>query len=144
MAEQENKALVRRYYDEVFNERRVDLLDQLAVENYVEHDPFPGQGDGRADLRARVELILAAMNPLRFEVQDVIAEGDRVVVRWVQQGTQSGNFMGIPPTGRQYTMAGIDIHRLRDGVMAEHWHVVDLFGLLQQLGAIPAPNAAGA
>jgi len=144
MGEQENKALVRRYYTEVFNERRVDLVDGLAVEDYVEHDPFPGQGDGRTDLRARVELILAAMNPLRFEVQDVIAEGDRVVVRWVQQGTQSGAFMGIPPTGRQYTFAGIDIHRLRDGLMAEHWHVVDLFGLLQQLGAIPAPSTAAA
>ena len=145
MAQQDdNKALVRRYYDEVFNERRVELVDELAVEDYVEHDPFPGQGDGRADLRARVELILAAMNPLRFDVQDVVAEGDRVVVRWVQQGTQTGPFMGMPPTGRQYTMAGIDVHRLRDGRMAEHWHVVDLFGLLQQLGAIPAPGAAAA
>lgn len=144
MAEHENKALVRRYYDEVFNDRRVDLVDQIAVEDYVEHDPFPGQGDGRADLRARVELILAAMNPLRFEVQDMIAEGDRVVVRWVQQGSQSGSFMGIPPTGRQYTSAGIDVHRLRDGLMAEHWHVVDLFSLLQQLGAIPTPSTAAA
>jgi steroid delta-isomerase-like uncharacterized protein len=144
MVELENKALVRRYYDEVFNERRVDLVNRLAVEDYVEHDPFPGQGDGRADLRARVELILAAMNPLRFEVQDMIAEGDRVVVRWVQQGTQSGSFMGIPPAGRRYTFAGIDIHRVRDGLMAEHWHVVDLFTLLQQLGAIPAPSAAPA
>ena len=144
MAEQENKALVRRYYEEVFNERRVDLIDQLAIEDYLEHDPFPGQGDGRADLRARVELILAAMKPLRFEIQDLVAEGDRVVVRWVQQGVQSGNFMGIPPTGSEYTMAGIDVHRLRDGRMAEHWHVVDLFALLQQLGAIPAPGAAAA
>ena len=142
MAEQDNKALVRRYYEEVFNQRSVDLVDELAVEDYVEHDPFPGQGDGRADLRARVELILAAMRPLQFEIQELVAEGDRVVARWVQQGTQSGSFMGIPPTGREYTMAGIDVHRLRDGRMAEHWHVVDLFGLLQQLGAIPAPAAA--
>lgn len=137
-----NKALVRRYYDEVFNARRVELVDQLAVEDYVEHDPFPGQGDGRSDLRARVELILAAMKPLRFDIEDVVAEGDRVVVRWVQQGKQSGPFMGIPPTGREFTTAGIDIHRLRDGRMTEHWHVVDLFALLQQLGAIPAAGAA--
>lgn len=144
MAEQDNKALVRRYYDEVFNQRDVDLVDQLAVDDYVEHDPFPGQGDGRGDLKARVQLILDAMRPLRFEVQDVVAEGDTVVVRWVQRGTQSGSFMGIPSTGREFTIAGIDIHRLRDGRMAEHWHVVDLFALLQQLGAIPAPSAAGA
>lgn len=138
--EQANKALVLRYYDEVFNQRNIALVDQIAVDDYVEHDPFPGHGDGIGDLRARVELILGAMNPLQFDVQDVVAEGDKVVVRWVQQGAQSGTFMGIPATGRQYTMAGIDIHRLRDGRMAEHWHVVDLLGLLQQLGAIPAPS----
>ena len=144
MADQGSKELVRRYYEQVFNERRPDVVDQLAVEDYVEHDPFPGQGDGRADLKARVRLILDAMNPLHFSVEDVVAEGDRIVVRWVQQGTQSGPFMGIPPTGRQFTIAGIDVHRMRDGLMAEHWHVVDLFGLLQQLGAIPAPSTAGA
>jgi len=144
MAEQDNKAQVRRYYDEVFNQRGVALVDQLAVEDYVEHDPFPGQGDGRADLKARVQLILDAMNPLRFEIQDLVAEDDKVVVRWLQRGTQSGTFMGIPPSGREFTISGIDIHRLRDGRMAEHWHVVDVFALLQQLGAIPAPSAAGA
>ena len=138
--EQANKALVRRYYDEVFNQRDVALVDQIAVSDYVEHDPFPGHGDGLADLKARVELILGAMNPLRFDVQDIVAEGDKVVVRWVQRGAQSGAFMGIPATGRQFTMAGIDIHRLRDGRLAEHWHVVDLLGLLQQLGALPAPS----
>ena len=143
MADQNNKSLVRRYYDEVFNQRVPGLVDQLAVEDYVEHDPFPGQGDGRADLRSRVQLILDAMNPLRFTIEDVVAEGDRVVVRWVQHGAQTGSFMGIPPTGREYTMAGIDVHRLRNGLLAEHWHVVDLFGLLQQLGAIPATSAAG-
>jgi steroid delta-isomerase-like uncharacterized protein len=144
MADQDIKALVRRYYDAVFNQRNVDLVDQLALEEYVEHDPFPGQGDGRADLKARVQLILDAMNPVRFEIEDMIAEGDKVVVRWTQRGSQTGSFMGIPPTGREFTIAGIDIHRLRDGRMAEHWHVVDLFALLQQLGAIPAPSAASA
>ena len=143
MTEQDsNKALVRRYYDDVFNQRNIGLVATLAVEDYVEHDPFPGQGDGRADLEARVRLILDAMNPLQFNVQDVVAEGDRVVVRWTQSGTQSGNFMGIPGTGRTFSIAGIDIHRIREGRMAEHWHVVDLFSLLQQLGAIPAPSGA--
>jgi steroid delta-isomerase-like uncharacterized protein len=144
MTEQPNKAVVRSYYEEVFNERNVDLIDQLSVEDYVEHDPFPGQGNGRSDLKARVRLILDSMNPLRFEIEDIVAEGDRVVVRWSQTGTQSGNFMGIPPSGRNFTFAGIDVHRLRDGRMAEHWHVIDLFGLLQQLGAIPAPSGSAA
>jgi steroid delta-isomerase-like uncharacterized protein len=137
-----NKALVRRYYDEAFNGRRPELVDELGVEDYVEHDPFPGMGNGRADLKARVQGILAAFNPLVFTIEDVIAEGNRVVVRWSQVGTHSGDFMGIPATGKQFTIAGIDVHRIRDARMAEHWHVVDQFALLSQLGVLPQPTGA--
>ncbi|MGZ4138522.1 MAG: ester cyclase [Actinomycetota bacterium] len=142
MSQPDTKVIVRRYYEEVFNQRNVDIADDLAVEDYVEHDPFPGQGNGRSDLKARVQAILAAFNPLHFTVEDIVAEGDRVVVRWSQTGTHTGNFMGIPPTGKTFSIAGIDIHELREGRMAEHWHVVDLFALLQQLGVIPAPTSA--
>lgn len=131
---------MRRYYEEVFNQRRTGLIDQLAVEDYVEHDPFPGQGNGRADLTARVEAILAAFAPLQFRLEHLVAENDQVVARWCQTGTHTGAFLGIPPTGRQFTITGIDIHKLRDGRMAEHWHAVDLYRLLQQLGAIPTPD----
>ena len=144
MSGQDNKSVVRRYYEEVFNQREVDLVDQLAIEDYIEHDPFPGQGNGRADLKARVQAILSAFAPLQFRLDDVVAEEDQVVVRWSQTGTHSGAFMGIPSTGREFAIAGIDIHKLRDGRMAEHWHVVDLYGLLMQLGVIPAPTAAPA
>jgi steroid delta-isomerase-like uncharacterized protein len=144
MSIEENKAIVRRYYEEVFNQRKVDLVDEIAVEDYVEHDPFPSQGNGRSDLKARVQAILSAYNPMRFKMEDVVAEGEKVVVRWSQTATHSGNFMGIPPTGRAVTVAGIDIHALRDRRMAEHWHVVDMFGLLQQLGVIPAASGAAA
>lgn len=144
MSGQDNKTVVRRYYEEVFNHHQTALIDQLAVEDYVEHDPFPGQGNGRADLKARVQAILAAFSPLQFRLEDLVAEEDRVVARWSQTGTHTGPFLGIPPTRRQFTITGIDIHQLRDGRMAEHWHVVDLYGLLQQLGAIPAPNTTPA
>jgi steroid delta-isomerase-like uncharacterized protein len=144
MSVQDNKTVVRRYYEEVFNQRKTSLIGQLAVDDYREHNPFPGQGDGRADLEARVQAILGAFAPLQFRLEDLVAENDRVVARWSQTGTHTGAFMGIPPTGRQFTITGIDIHKLRNGRMAEHWHVVDLFGLLQQLGAIPAPNATPA
>ena len=79
---------------------------------------------------------------MRFTIEDVVAEGDRVVVRWTQSATQIGAFMGIPPAGRTATFAGIDVHRLRDGRMAEHRHVIDFFSLLQQFGALPAPSWA--
>jgi steroid delta-isomerase-like uncharacterized protein len=144
MSTEENKRTVKRYYEEALNGRNVDLIDELAVEDYVENDPFPGQGNGRGDLKARAQLILDAFQPLEFTIEDVVAEGDRVVVRWSQVGTNSGSFMGMPPTGRAYTINGIDIHVLRDGRMAEHWHVVDQLGLLQQLGAIPTPSGAPA
>src|SRR5712692_6391783 len=133
MPNSDSKAIVRRYYDEVLNQRQVDAIDELASEDYVEHDPFPGQGNGRADLKARAQLLLGAFNPLKFTVEDVIAEGDRVVVRWTNTGTHSGAFLGIPPTGREATVAGIDIHVVRDGRMTEHWHVVDQLAMLQQL-----------
>lgn len=144
MSIEQNKATVRRYYDEVFNQRKVDLVDELAVEDYVENNPFPGMGNGRNDLKARVQAILGAFNPMSFKVEELVAEGEKVVARWTQTATHSGSFMGIPPTGKEVTVAGIDIHLLRDGRMAEHWHVVDQFGLLQQLGAIPAPSGAHA
>jgi steroid delta-isomerase-like uncharacterized protein len=78
----------------------------------------------------------------QFTIEDVIAEGDKVAVRWTNSGTHVGNFAGIPATGKTFTIAGVDIHRMRDGKMAEHWHVVDQLTMLQQLGIIPAPEPA--
>src|ERR1700682_1104769 len=144
MASSDNKAVVSRYYDEVLNRRKVEVLDEIAAEDYIEHDPFPGQGNGRADLKARVAGLHNAFNPLRFTVEDVIAEDDKVVVRWTNAGKDSGGLMGIPPTGKEFGIAGIDIHVVRDGRMAEHWHVVGLLGQMQQVGLIPAPGGAPA
>jgi steroid delta-isomerase-like uncharacterized protein len=144
MASDDNKAVVSRYYDEVLNQRKVDVLDEIAAEDYVEYSPLPGMGNGRADLKARVAGFHNAFNPLRFTVEDVIAEDDKVVVRWTNAGKDSGGFMGIPPTGKEFGIAGIDIHVVRDGRLAEHWHVVDLLGQMQQLGLIPAPGGSPA
>ena len=144
MSIEENKAVVRRYYDEVLNQRKVDVLDQLAVEDYIEHDPFPGQGNGRADLKARAKLLHDAFNPLSFTIQDVIAEGDKVVVRWTNAGTDKGGFLGAPATGKDFGTTGIDIYTVPDGRLAEHWHVVDLLTQMQQMGVIPALEGAGA
>ena len=133
----QNKTVVSRYYADVLNGGEVDLLDEIAVEDYVEHDPLPGQGNGRTDFKQRVETLRSAFAPISFTVEDVIAEGDRVVVRWRSSGKHSGEFLGIPPTDREYTINGIDIHACRDGRLAEHWHVVDQLAQLQQLGLVP-------
>ena len=102
----------------------------------------PGQRPRR--LKARVAGLCGAFNPLHFTIEDVIAEGDKVVVRWTNAGVHSGGFMGIPATGKQFGIAGIDIHVVRGAKLAEHWHVVDQLAQMQQLGLIPRPEAAGA
>jgi len=140
----QNRAIVRRYYDEVLNGRNVAVLDEIAVEDYIENDPFPGMGNGREQLKLRAGALLSAFSPCTFKIEDIVAEGDRVAVRWRSRGTQSGEFMGIPPTNRSYEIAGIDFHRLADGRMAEHWHVVDQLSQLQQLGLLPTSQGASA
>jgi steroid delta-isomerase-like uncharacterized protein len=139
MSTESNAAVVRRYYDEVLNARRIELIDELAVADYQEHDPLPGQREGREGLTDRARALVEGLAPT-FTVEDLVAEGDRVVVRWTNTGTHVGTFFGIPPTGRSFSIAGIDIHRLSGGRLAEHWHVVDTLTMLQQLGVIPAPQ----
>jgi len=138
MLDTANKAVVRRYYDEVLNQRKVDVLDQIAVEDYVEHDPFPGQGNGLADLKARVAALQHMFNPLRFTVEDVIAEGDKVVARNTVTGTHQGEFMGVGPTGKSVTYNEIFIFRFADGLVVETWGVVDVYAQMKQIGVIPA------
>jgi steroid delta-isomerase-like uncharacterized protein len=136
-----NKALVRRFYDQVLNSRQFEAIDDIAVADYEEHDPLPGQGEGRNGLRDRVTMLAGALAPT-FTVEDVVAEADRVVVRWTNSGRHVGDFLGIPPTDRPFAIAGIDIYRIANGRLAEHWHVVDQLAMLQQLGLIPAPERA--
>ena len=143
MSVEPNKTLVRRYYDEVLNGRRVELLDELAAPDYVENNPLPGQGTGREGLKQRVTMLVDGLAPT-FTIADVVAEDDRVVVRWVNSGTHAGAFLGVPRTGRSFRIAGIDIHRVAGGRLAEHWHVIEEFALLQQLGLLPAPEGASA
>ena len=143
MGTDQNKDAARRYYVRVLNDGDVDLLDELAVETYEEHDPVPGQGTGRQGLKDRVAILRDAFGQT-FTIEDVVAGGDRVVVRWTGRGTHSGEFMGIPPTGRSFTIEGIDVIRFENGRMAEHWHVVDQLALMQQLGLIPAPESTNA
>jgi predicted SnoaL-like aldol condensation-catalyzing enzyme len=131
-----NKAVVRRYMDEVLNGRDVDALDHLAAEDYLDHPAFSGQGPGRQGMKYRISYLLAALDP-HWTPHDLIAEGDLVVTRWTLAGTQRGEFLGIQPTGKEFTLKVIEIYRVKNGMMTEHWNVVDMFGLHQQLGVIP-------
>ena len=136
-----NKQVVRRLYQDALNGRNLGLLDELVRSDYIEHDPLPGQGEGIDGIKSRYGMLIEALDPT-FTVEDVIAEGDKVVVRWMNAGTNVGDFLGIPATGRAFSIAGIDIYRLEEGKLAEHWHVVDMFAQMQQLGLLPSPQDA--
>ena len=122
---------------ELLNTGRVDEVGDLVTADYVEHDPLPGQGEGREGVIDRCSILVGALAP-RFTVEDVVAEGDRVVVRWTNAGTHVAEFAGIPPTGRAFSIAGIDIYRVEGDRLAEHWHVIDQLAMLGQLGLLPA------
>src|ERR1700682_1196791 len=143
LSETENKQLLRRYYEEVLTQGRLDVLETIARADYVEHNPFPGHGQGLEGLRQRVNTIRTGLKQ-QFTLEHLIAEGDKAAVLWTARGTQVGEFLGLPPTGTSSTLPGIDIHQLRDGRMAEHWDVVDMYGFLTQLGVVPAPSGAPA
>jgi steroid delta-isomerase-like uncharacterized protein len=136
---EETKRVVLRLY-ELLNNGDAESLGSLVTQDYVEHDPLPGQGTGRDGVVDRFSMIVGALAP-RFTVEDVVAEGDKVVVRWTNAGTHVAEFAGIPATGRSFTIAGIDIYRVANGSICEHWHVIDQLAMLGQLGLLPAPAA---
>jgi steroid delta-isomerase-like uncharacterized protein len=134
-----NKALYRRWFDEVVSEGNLALADELLADDYAMH--FPGI-DAPVDREGHEQLVLMFRTgfPDWVEtVEDVIAEGDRVVVRVVGRGTHEGEFQGIPPTGRRVIATGVGIARIANGQIAETWAAYDALGLLRQLGALPAP-----
>ena len=135
-----SEALVSRFITDVFEQGRTDVVDQLVTPNFVSH-PLPGAGPDV--MKQAISRVSTALSNARFDIQDVVAEGDRVAVRLTSTATQVGEFMGMPPTGRSYIIEEIHIFRISDGRIAEHWHQGDMLGLLRQLGLMPEPAKAG-
>jgi steroid delta-isomerase-like uncharacterized protein len=133
----ENKALVRRFYEEIDN-GNLEAMDHLVAEDYVDHDPppFPGLGTGREGLKQSFRIFWDA-TPGRHEIEDQIAEGDKVVTRMTAYGKHEGDLPGIPATGNDLRMTATVTHRIEDGKLAEKWSDKDVLGFLQQLGVIP-------
>jgi steroid delta-isomerase-like uncharacterized protein len=138
MSIEKNKEVARRFYDEVLNEGKIDALDDMVAADYEEHDMLPGQRTGRDGVKDRVNILRGAFRPV-FTIEDVIAEDDRVMVRWTNAGSHVGEFMGIPPTNKDVAISGIDVYRVQNGKLTEHWHEVDQLSMLQQLGLVPGP-----
>jgi steroid delta-isomerase-like uncharacterized protein len=143
---EENKAVVRRIYEELWDARRLEVADELVAEGAVNYDtgllPHPF---GPEEMKGTVRMVTAAFPDNRHEVEDLFAEGDQVMTRVRLTGTHEGPFMGIPPTGRRIEVGEIHVYRLRDGKAVEHRVGRDDLGAMRQLGviadAVPAPGA---
>jgi steroid delta-isomerase-like uncharacterized protein len=138
MSTAENKALVDRFIDEVFVEGREDAIDELVSDDFTPHS-WPGVGPGREPLKQAQKRINQGLSDVSMTIEDMIAEGDRVAVRLTSHAVQSGEFMGMPASGRAYDVSETHIFRIRDGQVAEHWRDMDSMSLLRQLGAMPQP-----
>ena len=141
MSTAENEVLIRRWF-QAFNERDWPAEAAVHAADFVAHVAGAPPLDN-AGWSAFIAAFGAAFPDFQLIVEDVVAAGDRVAVRWVFHGTQQGEFQGVAPTGKPVRISAMEINRIAEGKVAEHWVVLDLLGILQQLGAIQAPGASG-
>jgi steroid delta-isomerase-like uncharacterized protein len=136
MSAEENKEIVRRFWG-VWEKGNIGLVDELVAPDYVNHSPgMPGQPEGPEGIKAVVSMFRAGMPNLRVVIEDMIAEGDKVMMRYKIEGTHEGELFGVPPTGRRVSIESITVERVSGGKIREHWRVTDTLDMMQQLGAI--------
>jgi steroid delta-isomerase-like uncharacterized protein len=137
MSTEDNKALMRRFLEEVFNKQNLAAIDEFIAPNHVDHTLPPFLPTTPEGTKQAIGMFLTAFPDVHLTVEDMIAEGDKVVTRYTSRGTQKGAFVGIPPTGKQMTVSSIVVARIADGKIVEEWGLDDQMGMLQQLGVIP-------
>jgi len=131
MTLEENKTIVRRWI-EAYNKRNLDLFDEFIAPDYVDHT----NKVGREGLKQLFDMGLKGFPDWHETIEDIIAEGDKVWVRLAYTGTHTGEFMGLPPTGKKITSKAVDIYRIVNGKLAEYWNVTDNINIFKQIGAI--------
>lgn len=143
MSAEENKDVVRRLYG-LLEEGNIDeQVDELLAPDYVNHSPgTPDQPTGPEGVKAILSMFRSGIPDLRLVIDDMIAEGDKVAVRYKIEGTHEGDLFGFPPTGQRVSIESFTIERVSDGRIREHWRVTDTLDMMQQLGAIPTPEHA--
>lgn len=134
----QNKNSVREFIDGLFTNGDLGAVDAYLAEDFINHDPPFGVSADREGMRTAGQMMRAGFPDWHSEMHELIAEGDLVVERFTARGTQRGEVLGVPPTGRTVSLAGINIFRLRDGLIVERWGRLDDLGMLQQLGLAPA------
>jgi steroid delta-isomerase-like uncharacterized protein len=141
MSAEQNKVIMRRYFEEAWNKGFLELLDEIVSPDYINHNPFvPDLPPGPAGLKPIFSGLRSAFPDLQHTLEEQIADGDKVATRWTFRGTHRGELMGIPATGKQVTISGIQIERIAGGKIVEHWRQSDDLGMMQQLGVISTPG----
>jgi steroid delta-isomerase-like uncharacterized protein len=130
------KSLLTRFYGEI-NAGNLDVVDELIADDFVEHEEFPGISQDKEGVRQFFSIFRAAFPDMRMEPHDVLADGDLLCCRATMSGTQRGEFMGMPPSGKRFEVTGFDLLRVREGKVTEHWGLMDAMKMMQQLGAVP-------
>ncbi len=139
----DNSAIRLRYHD-AWNSGDTDALDSIMAPDVVNHSPLQGQAAGVDGFKQALGWMRAGVPDLTITIDISVSEGDIVATRWTGSGTHTGPLMGIPPTGRTVTVSGIDMCRVAGGRIVEYWQELDTLGMLQQVGAIPAPQESAA
>ena len=137
MSTEQNKSIVRRWVEEGWNKGNLEVVDQVYAPTYVQHEPAPETVNSSETLKQYVGTYLTAFPDLNLSIDDLVAEGDKVVWRFTSTGTQTGPFMGMPATGKTGNITGLVMFRLENSRIVEGWVNIDALGLLQQLGVIP-------
>ena len=137
MSEQ-HKSAARNFIEKGLNQKDITALDEYFSPRLTDHALPPGLPAGREGRKIFASVLLVAFPDLHVQLDDMVADGDKLVSRYTVHGTHEGELMGIPPTGKQVSVGGIAIDRFEDGQSVEHWEVFDQMGMMQQLGVIPA------
>ena len=140
MSTESNKAVARRFLEEVFGQGKLAVADEIVALDHVDRGPgtLPGLPHGPEGSKMIVMVYRNAIPDIHFTIDEQIAEGDKVVTRWTGHGTHKGELAGIPATGKSATVTGIGVDRIVNGKIVESWGAFDQYGMLQQLGVIPA------
>ncbi len=130
---EDNKAIAKRYVEEIYNQAKLDLADELLAPDYINHGGLEGQGQGPEGLK---QSITALRKSSPDEHLTIVAEGDKVAYRWTARGSHKGEIKGVPPTGKLITVSGMSIIRIANGKIAEEWTSRDDLSMMQQLGLV--------
>ena len=139
MSAEQNKALARQMMDETFNRGNISKVDEYVAPDFIEHEILPpGMPSGREGVKQMIAMLHSAFPDFQTTIEDIVAEGDKVVIRQTWSGTHRGEFMGVPASGNEVNIKGMTMLTMTaDGKCAEAWGVMDMMGLMQQIGALP-------